>query len=356
VEINLLDLAADHRGHGPPRALGRRFPEMVVRLLRAAGVSARRGSVTVPVDSPAPGALGWAVFAGGLVDGDAVALSNRLGPARLLAFGELGPEGRQGMTLRMRVLGRDDGRCALTIARRFFLEEVPDAALAVARSLAELVGRGQEVAALDVSAVLGTARSAALLCLHHGLDVLEGLESGLAGCAPEQAVELLVQALEEDPACTSARQHALAAIARHAGGLLSLERVVELGNRLAAVSPGDPQPVLELGELLAGRPGCLEAARRVLETALGSLPPDARVLSLLAGVLVESGEHEAAVERYSAAARLRPDDPALLSNLGLVLSHVGRVAEAEPLARRAVELDPHDVIARKVLEHVRQKN
>ena len=94
----------------------------------------------------------------------------------------------------------------------------------------------------------------------------------------------------------------------------------------------------------------------MLETALGSLPPDARVLSLLAGVLVESGEHEAAVERYSAAARLRPDDPALLSNLGLVLSHVGRVAEAEPLARRAVELDPHDVIARRVLEHVRQKN
>ena len=155
VAFNLLDLAADERGRGAPYALGRRLPAMIVSLLRAAGLSARHGSATVVLDEDARSgpladdAKGWAVFSGTLDEGKAIELSRRLGPARLLVFGELGAELSTGMTLKLHVLERSKAEAVLELSRRFFTEEVMSVALDLTRALAGLEDRERPVADRD---------------------------------------------------------------------------------------------------------------------------------------------------------------------------------------------------------------
>lgn len=531
VAVNLLDLAADVRGRVAPFALGRRLPAMIATLLRAGGLRARHGSATVVLDEeardgPPTDAKGWAVLAGEPEEGEAIELSRRLGPARLLAFGELGPELTTGMTLTIHVLERRKADPVLELSRRFYTEETAGVAHDLAKSIAGLEGREEDVARLDPDEVLGTASPKALLLLQRGLDALEAIDAGLAGAELAPAAALLLEALEEDPACAPARQHVVTIIARLAEDRAD-EEVLELTEKLAALSPGDVEvtvlraralqragelqqalallegveatgtiaielarlhlargelekaldlsrealksarelipvvhaealeilglalaradrvdearrhfeqavglaadsarlwanlgrchqllgapvaaaeayqqsveldpesweaarnyaevlvelgdiegamemlrlwsekrpddllPLLSRGELLSGRPADLDEARRLLEAGEARFPDDARLHSLLGGVLAQLGDHDAAETRYRRALELRPDDPALLSNLALVLSHLGRLTAAEPLARRAVELAPHDLICLQVLEHVRKKN
>jgi Flp pilus assembly protein TadD len=52
------------------------------------------------------------------------------------------------------------------------------------------------------------------------------------------------------------------------------------------------------------------------------------------------GRLEEALLEYRAAARLAPDDPQPLNNIGVDLTTLGRAAEAEAQLRRALEIAP----------------
>ena len=163
---------------------------MVARLLRAAGLAARHQSAVVTVGPS--GATAWAVPAGLLDDGDAVEMSRRLGPARLLVHGELGPSRRQGMSLTLRVLRREDGGLAEEVARDFYEEELGPVVHDVARTVATLAGGAGVLEAVQPSAVLGTADPRALLRLQEGLDGVAALEGGIEGADAVRTAESLI--------------------------------------------------------------------------------------------------------------------------------------------------------------------
>jgi len=105
------------------------------------------------------------------------------------------------------------------------------------------------------------------------------------------------------------------------------------------------------------RGACRRAGRRLTcglaPAGLGRAP---RLLALLGGVLVHAGEVDDAEARYRQALELRPDDPALMSNVALLLAERGELGEARRLAEKATTLAPNDTVAAQVLEHIRSKN
>ena len=64
--------------------------------------------------------------------------------------------------------------------------------------------------------------------------------------------------------------------------------------------------------------------------------PDSRLLSVQGAVLDQMGRHEEARRYYASALKLAPDDPAVLSNLGLSYALSKNLKQAEVILRRAV--------------------
>jgi Flp pilus assembly protein TadD len=354
TDFNLLDWAADARGRGAPRALGRRLPALVAELLRAAGVPARHGSATVPLppgdgDSE-PTGVGWAVAAGLLEEGEAIAVSRRLGPTRFLAHGQLAPAGRAGLTLKLRVLRRGDGAEALRLERDFFEEEALDAARRVALELAGLVGAREAVAAVDAAAVAGTESAEALLLLFEGEDGLAALAGGLAGANVAGALARVVAAVERDPGCARARDLALAAIAAGAASegrtpdRLDLDAALSLCGRLASARPADAGAALLFARLLRRR-GRPRDARSALAEARRAAPRSAPLALELARCHAALEELDAGLALCAAALAdgavdaTEAERAALHAEHGLALARAGHLDDAVAALEAALELD-----------------
>jgi tetratricopeptide (TPR) repeat protein len=348
VEINILDFAADARGRGGVRVLGRRLPAMVAQLLRAAGVSARHSSATVPLGEGAGEASGWAVPAGMLDDGEAIALSRRMGRARLLAFGELGPPKKAGMTLKLRVLRREDGAEVLRFEKDFFEEEAADVALRLAHELSRVLPHGEApLAAIDVATVLGAADPEALLRLQEGLDGLVAVEGELAGADLDLAIGHLLGALEREPS-SAAFDHAFTAIVTGSreAALLGVERAVERAAQLAALSKR-VEAILLQARLLRTR-GELGAAKAALEAALDEKKQDLMLVAELTQVLGDLGLTEEALslcrhalESPEAALAPMAMRANLQEELGLALAREGQLEAARASLKSTVALDEH---------------
>jgi Flp pilus assembly protein TadD len=76
-------------------------------------------------------------------------------------------------------------------------------------------------------------------------------------------------------------------------------------------------------------------ALEVLERAHSPDQPDWRILSAQGAVLDQLGRHEDARKHYEAALRLMPDEPTVLSNLGLSFALSRDLPQAEATLRRA---------------------
>jgi Flp pilus assembly protein TadD len=63
--------------------------------------------------------------------------------------------------------------------------------------------------------------------------------------------------------------------------------------------------------------------------------PDWRILSVQGAVLDQMARHEEAQQHYASALRLMPDEPSVLSNLGLSYALSKRLKQAEATLRRA---------------------
>jgi Flp pilus assembly protein TadD len=81
--------------------------------------------------------------------------------------------------------------------------------------------------------------------------------------------------------------------------------------------------------------GNYQQALEVLNRAHTQDQPDWRILSVQGAVLDQMGRHGDAQRYYASALRLRPDEPSVLSNLGLSYALSKNLPEAEKTLRRA---------------------
>jgi Flp pilus assembly protein TadD len=83
--------------------------------------------------------------------------------------------------------------------------------------------------------------------------------------------------------------------------------------------------------------GNFQQALEVLNRAHSQDQPDWRILSVQGAVLDQMGRHADAQRYYASALRLMPDEPSILSNLGLSYALAKNLPQAEATLRRAAE-------------------
>ncbi|AMN45116.1 tetratricopeptide repeat protein [Rhodoplanes sp. Z2-YC6860] len=104
----------------------------------------------------------------------------------------------------------------------------------------------------------------------------------------------------------------------------------------AAHNPNDRAVLGAYGRALADN-GNFQQALDVLNRAHSQDQPDWRILSVQGAVLDQMGRHTDAQRYYASALRLMPDDPSVLSNLGLSYALSKNLPQAETTLRRAAE-------------------
>ncbi len=348
VDLNILDLAADEKGNPPPRALVRRLPAMIAELLSAAGVDARHGSATVSLeDKTGTEGIGWAVAAGLLDEGMAIDLSRRIGPARFLAHGELSLAGKAGLTLKIRVLRREDAKEVLRLERDFFEEEALDLSLRIASDLANLFDAKAAIDAIDPAEVVGTRHPEALLRLQEGLDGLAAAAGGLEGSDSAEALERLLSTLELDATCQRARDNIISTLALETAPeescFITLARAVKTAQRLVELREDDIEAVLLLTRLLH-RQGTPRTAREALVAAHRAAPRSAAIHLELAQTLAALDELDQGVELCREALAMDEleatdaERAGLHGELGLALARLDQLEEAVKSLERSLEL------------------
>jgi tetratricopeptide (TPR) repeat protein len=159
---------------------------------------------------------------------------------------------------------------------------------------------------------------------------------------------LLASHLMPQPSLRRARAHHY-----HALALRYLERgqdeeALAQIQRALRRDPGFTPAYRTAGEILM-RQGRLREALAAFETALRS-DRDPRLLHNAGTVAGRLGDHQLALRYLEEAAKARPGDPAILTDLGVALWYAGRPEEARRYWRRALERDPSYEAARRYLE------
>jgi Flp pilus assembly protein TadD len=99
-------------------------------------------------------------------------------------------------------------------------------------------------------------------------------------------------------------------------------------------NPGDKVLLGAYGRALADA-GNFKQALDVLERAHSPDQPDWRILSVQGAVMDQMGRHADAQRYYASALRISPDEPSVLSNLGLSYALAKDLKRAEETLRRA---------------------
>jgi Flp pilus assembly protein TadD len=98
--------------------------------------------------------------------------------------------------------------------------------------------------------------------------------------------------------------------------------------------PGNKALLAAFGRALADN-GSFQQAFDVLSRAHSPDNPDWRILSVQGTVLDQMGRHDEARRYYASALKIVPDEPSVLSNLGLSYVLSGNLPQAEENLRRA---------------------
>jgi Flp pilus assembly protein TadD len=145
-------------------------------------------------------------------------------------------------------------------------------------------------------------------------------------------MEVMGQRYRADPRDVEAAMRyaqALRAIGQRAQASAVLEQA-------AIANPGN-QPLLgAYGRALADS-GSFSQALEVLNRAHSPDQPDWRILSVQGAVLDQMGRHQDAQRHYASALRLVPNEPSVLSNLGLSYALSKDLPLAEATLRRAAD-------------------
>ncbi len=117
---------------------------------------------------------------------------------------------------------------------------------------------------------------------------------------------------------------------------------------LAIANPEDMKVLAAYGKALADA-GKLTQAAEVLEKAHTPERPDWSVLSTQGSIADQIGNHDAARGYYDAALKIRPNEPAVLSNLGLSYALSKNLPRAEETLRLAASQPTADARVRQNL-------
>jgi Flp pilus assembly protein TadD len=154
---------------------------------------------------------------------------------------------------------------------------------------------------------------------------------------PHRAVEVYGERYRANPKdADTALKYGLAlrAIGQRAQAVAVLERA-------AILNPGNKMVLAGWGRALADN-GQSQQAFDVLSRAHTPANPDWRILSAQGTTLDKLGRHEDARRYYASALRIMPDEPSVLSNLGMSYILTKELPKAEETLRRAYAGAPVD--------------
>ncbi|HEV2557606.1 MAG TPA: tetratricopeptide repeat protein [Microvirga sp.] len=125
-------------------------------------------------------------------------------------------------------------------------------------------------------------------------------------------------------------------------------QAVAVLQQAAVRSPNNPELLADYGKALTDV-GRYKEASEVLSRAHTPERPDWRVLSAQGSVADQTGDHALAQKYYESALKIAPDEPSVMSNLGLSLALAKRLPEAERWLRQASEHPKSDARMRQNL-------
>lgn len=111
-------------------------------------------------------------------------------------------------------------------------------------------------------------------------------------------------------------------------------QAVSVFEQATLTNPGNRPLLAGYGRALADS-GSFQRAFDVLTTAHSPANPDWRILSAQGAVLDQMGKHDEARRYYGSALKIRPEEPSVLSNLGLSYMLSKDLPQAEATLRRA---------------------
>ncbi|MGO9356588.1 MAG: tetratricopeptide repeat protein [Xanthobacteraceae bacterium] len=155
-------------------------------------------------------------------------------------------------------------------------------------------------------------------------------QAAIPGDSNASAIEALgerYRANPRDPDAALRYGQALRANGQRAQAVAVLEAA-------SLANPGNKAVLALYGRALADN-GNFKQAFDTLSQAHTPANPDWRILSVQGTTLDQMGRHEEARRYYASALKIRPDEPSVLSNLGLSYMLTKELARAEEVLRRA---------------------
>lgn len=122
-------------------------------------------------------------------------------------------------------------------------------------------------------------------------------------------------------------------------GLGRHEQAVAVLRRAVLAHQSDREILSSYAKALTAA-GRFEEALQVIGQAHSQARPDWRLLSAQGTILDQLGRHSEARQSYAAALNIMPDEPTVLSNLGMSYVLQGNLTEAERTLRQAVQVNP----------------
>jgi Flp pilus assembly protein TadD len=129
------------------------------------------------------------------------------------------------------------------------------------------------------------------------------------------------------------------------------DQAVAVLQRAAINYPKDRQVLAAYGKALAAE-GDLPRALEIVRRAQTPDQPDWKLISAEAAILDQMGDHGAARQLYSQATDFAPNEPTILSNLGMSYLLTGELGDAETYLRRAAAMPGADSRVRQNLSLV----
>lgn len=186
------------------------------------------------------------------------------------------------------------------------------------------------------AALLAAASLVALLlggCLKKGAEDVTGAIPGPQQASAEawkRHSDLWAPRFEANPADANAAIQ----YARALRALDQKPQAVAVLQQAALRNPAHAELLADYGKALTDV-GRYKEAAEVLSRAHSPEHPDWRVLSAQGAVADQTGDHALAQKYYESALKLVPDEPSVLSNLGLSYALAKRLPEAERVLRQA---------------------
>jgi protein O-GlcNAc transferase len=172
--------------------------------------------------------------------------------------------------------------------------------------------------------------------------MMRALETATRPKGVAQAIDLLRQAVADDPGLWEARYDLGVLLARD-GQLAPARQELERARDLA---PNAEDVVAALGEVLR-RSEQLGAAAQVLSGFVAHYPDATQARRVLVAVLRESGKRDEALAQARELLKRQPGDPASLAELSLTHLEQGQVDVAELLIEEALKAEPHSAVVER---------